>query len=315
MELYRSTIENLDTQVDSHNAAFDQLTNGMTDEQADAYAESIGFDEDKPVTDFENQHNFCSLRKKLITLENQWLDQQGDGSWNMDADPDNYYVDDEVERALLNEQSEVLIGTCATGYTLYKFYSWGNVHIPLGNSTEMTDILTQLNTGNYPLALPINTNGPSQTTVITILNNTSLVCPTLTSSGAGDCFTSTNPTNNPASSCKSYVKDKGENIFSNTRRIKWKHKFKDAHFPNLPALNQRIKAVTTSYKKKSGKWKKYRATLYSGYVGQMSSTNCNLDAQSSSQGVEKRKKRLKCNFSYLDAGAKTQENKLFSVHK
>ena len=315
IELYNSTIENLETQVDSHNAYFDQLTNGMTDEQADTYAESIGFDEDKPITDFENQHNFCSLRKKLITLENQWLDQQGDGNWDLNTDPDSYYIDDDVERALLNEQSEVLIGTCATGYTLYKFYSWGNVHIPLGDSTEMTNILTQLNNGNYPLSLPINTTGPSQTTVITILNNTSLECPTITSSGGGACFVTADPTNNPALTCKSYVKDKGEHYFSSTRRIKWKHKMKYAGIPNPANTSQKMKVVTTSYKKKNSRWKRYRATLYSGITGQLSDNNCTLATGNTSTGKEKRKKRLKYIWTFPGQVSTTTENKFFSVHK
>ncbi|MBW8524616.1 hypothetical protein K0U91_04210 [Chryseobacterium chendengshani] len=59
----------------------------MTDEEADDYADEIGFNEDYPLIKFEEELNSCSLRQNIETLEEDWLSQQGDGAWNLNADP------------------------------------------------------------------------------------------------------------------------------------------------------------------------------------------------------------------------------------
>ncbi len=318
--LYESTIENLETQIEAHNNSFDQLTIAMTNEQADEYADSIGFDEDKPLTDFENQYNFCSLRKKINTLESQWLEQQGDGNWNLEYNPDSYYVDDDVERTLLNEQSEVLIGTCETGYILYKFYNWGHIQLPLSNLTDLTNVLTQLNNGNYPLVLPINIYGSSLNTVTQILNNSPYDC---SAQPLVECPTViyTEPTNSPANSCQDKIKEKGENIFNSGRRILWKHKFiKLSNFITGGKVT-RIKSVTKSFKKKNGKWKKFRTSIAAGVTG-AAYEDCTGE-KAINEEKQKRRKRVKIKVELAEPVSqysqyqknKVRPNSLFSIHK
>lgn len=317
MESYQSTIETLEMQVESHNNAFDQLTNGMSDIEAEAYADSIGFDDDKPITDFENTFQFGSLRKKLNALEDQWLNQQVDGNWNLDTDPDSYYIDDDVERALLNEQSEVLIGTCETGYTLYKFYNWGYVHLPVGNFNELSNVLVQLNNGNYPLSLPININGSSLASVNAILDNSSFVCQTITTSES--CFITTDPTNDTVNDCQETVKNKGEHVFNSERRIKWKHKFiKLKNYGSGGGVYTRAKSVTKSFRKKNGKWKPFKAAISAGVSGK-AYENCSTEKQVN-EDKQKRRKRVKMKTDLQEPAGTSQKNKvksnsLFSVHK
>ncbi|WP_394660350.1 hypothetical protein [uncultured Chryseobacterium sp.] len=91
---YETAIVKLDQQIEDYNDAFDQQTAGMTDEEADDYAESVGFDENQPLIDFEKDLHFCSLRQYLAELDDTWLDQQGDGAWDLNTAPDEYYIDD-----------------------------------------------------------------------------------------------------------------------------------------------------------------------------------------------------------------------------
>ncbi|STA51378.1 Uncharacterised protein [Chryseobacterium carnipullorum] len=141
LQAYGDAIIKLDQLIDDHNDAFDQQTINMTDEQADDYADTTGFDENEPLTKFEDELKFCSLRKEIETQEAQWLAQQTDGAWNISASPDDHFIDDETERALLSLGSEFIVGDCRTGYTLYKRYDWGYVSFPLNDPSQVSQAL------------------------------------------------------------------------------------------------------------------------------------------------------------------------------
>lgn len=103
-EKYWETIELLDQMIEDDCDSFDAtVPNNITDDQYDALADAAGFDEDNVLRNFEEDLAFCSLRRKIESLENDWLDQQGDGQWDINADPDNHFIDDETERTLLSQ--------------------------------------------------------------------------------------------------------------------------------------------------------------------------------------------------------------------
>ncbi|MBS4041666.1 MAG: hypothetical protein KGZ81_13845, partial [Flavobacteriales bacterium] len=132
-EKYWETIEVLDQMIENDCDSFDAtVPNNITDDQYDALADAAGFDEDNVLRKFEEDLAFCSLRRKIESLENDWLDQQGDGQWDINADPDNHFIDDETERTLLSQNAEVIIGSKERGYVYYKFIddegNWIEVH-------------------------------------------------------------------------------------------------------------------------------------------------------------------------------------------
>lgn len=299
LQAYGDAIIKLDQLIDDHNDAFDQQTINMTDEQADDYADTTGFDENEPLTKFEDELKFCSLRKEIETQEAQWLAQQTDGAWNISASPDDHFIDDETERALLSLGSEFIVGDCRTGYTLYKRYDWGYVSFPLNDPSQVSQALAALN--NLP-----NPGQATQSQVAAALDPYK--------GSTGYSLNTTNPPASQASTCRGSVKDKGEHIFSSDRRIRWKHKLKDAHFPNLSGTSL-MKTYTKSYRKKKGKWKTFRATIFTGYYGEISQPiQCTNLGPALLQGKERRRIKVKERSKML-IDVSVKQNEFFSVHK
>lgn len=116
---YNQTIDYLDQQTETYCDAFDLQWGYLSDDLYEVKCNELGFDEDKKLLQFENNFTFCSLRKKINTLETAWLAIQGDGLWDANADLDNHFIEDDTERALLNEGVEVIIGPFGIKKTSY----------------------------------------------------------------------------------------------------------------------------------------------------------------------------------------------------
>lgn len=141
-ETFKNTAKALDDQwelnIDNMNK---QAGTNLTDEQYEAYIKSVGFNEDQPYLDFENNYKFCSLRKYLDTKEDQWLSRRTDEEdWNeaikTDPDPDSHFIWDE-ERPLFNPQSEVIVLNKEGKKIIYKFYPDGYVMVRNMNEKEL----------------------------------------------------------------------------------------------------------------------------------------------------------------------------------
>ncbi|WP_072882497.1 hypothetical protein [Chryseobacterium takakiae] len=123
----------------------------------------------------------------------------------------------------------------------------------------MTTILTALNNITNPTVQPININGATPSQVNDVLANYE--------QPVVKVVTTVPPTSSNSGSCRNYVKDKGEHLFSSDRRISWKHKFKETGFLVHPLLTDKtlIKTYTKSFRKKKGRWKKYKSTISTGF--------------------------------------------------
>lgn len=305
---YEDAIVQLDYMIDNHNDSFDQQTANMTDVEADDYADATEFDEDLPLHKFENELGFCSLRQNILTLENDWLNQQSDGAWNLDTNPDSHYVDDETERALLSLGSEFIVGNCKIGYKYYKRFDWGTVEIEINDLGALSTLVTALNN----IVGPTNINGATLAQVTAVVNSSD----SPNKVDIKDIGTIIGILQ-PSTDCKEIAKEKGENIFSSDKRIIWKNKFvRKAGFGNS-SPHVRGKSLTKSFRKKKGKWKKYRATITSGLDGVVY-RNCGTSVPLVSM-KEKKRKRLKELKSLGDPGSyqlhRLKPNGLVSVHK
>lgn len=312
LQSYEDAIDTFDNLIDQHNDDFDQITAGMSDEEADDYADEIGFDEDEPLTKFENELEFCSLRKYILELENNWLQQQGNGSWNLDTDPSNYFIDDATEQALLSYGSEFIVGNCKDGYTMYKVFDWGYVSFPINSISETSQILIALNNLANITIEPLNINGASIAAVEEVLGSLVLdIQPQVVETNPSVVNNNTNPSQNY--SCNRYSKEKGEFLFSSNKRIQWKHKLKDVAWPYQAMNLTKIKTITESYRKKNGHWKKYRATISAGYDGGIVDYyTCTNNGGTLSGDKQKKRKRLKKKYNTLQFGVKV--NEFFSIH-
>ena len=250
-EKYWETIEKLDQMIEEDCDAFDtNVSNNVSDDQYDALAEAAGFDEDNVLRKFEEDLTFCSLRQKIESLENEWLDQQGDGQWDINTDPDNHFIDDETERTLLSQYAEVIIGDKERGYVYYKFIddegNWIEVHN--NDLNVISQIAQQINQGNIP------TNNPN-VTVVTPKRDKQI-----------------------GYSCKDKVKEVKYEVLG-ADRLKRISKVRPAFGtncsnPNNPCTSvfpSKVKAKTKGYKKKNGKWKARRLWIAAGINGQSQS--------------------------------------------
>lgn len=305
---YWGTIDQLDVMIDSDCDAFDAtVPNNVTDDQYDALADAVGFDEDNVLRKFEEDLEFCSLRRKIEGEEATWLDQQGDGQWDANADPDNHFIDDETERTLLSENAEVIIGDKKRGYTYYKFVDDEGNWIEVSNAdlNVISQIAQQISQGSIP------TNNPNVTVVTPKRDEQS------------------------GYSCKDKVKEvKYEEIGGD--RLKRISKVRPSFGTNCNAnpctsvFPSKVKAKTKGYKRKNGRWKARRLWIAAGINGQsqpdqgLRYIDCAYE-----NGVhkykEKRRRRVKVKTTtttYIPVAGTPQrfnnalqDNRIYSYHK
>jgi hypothetical protein len=169
-----------------------------------------------------------------------WLNVQGDGVWDITTDPDEHFIEDDTERALLNEGVEVIIGTGTRTdpYKIYKFNADGSYYVISNMNTTASQ---QINNGTYVAG--------SSADVVKVVE----VKPV------------------PPIGCKYEVKDKGY-AYDGNSRIKWKAKSYRETGASQTSQSYMIKgkiiAKTKSYKKKNnGGWKGKRAWITAGIQG------------------------------------------------
>lgn len=298
---YWETIDALDQMIEDECDAFDAtVPSNTSDDDYDALANAVGFDEDNVLLSFEEDLGFCSLRTKLLLLENDWLDQQGSGEWDASTDPDNHFIDDDTERAILSHDAEVIIGDIQRGYVYYKFLddvgNWIEVH----NSDF--DAMAQVSNGNIP------TNNP----------NVIVVTP---------------EREEGSSTCKDKVKEVKYQALGDNRikRIsKVRPAFGTNYSTNSSVQPSKIKVKTKGYKWKNGKWRNRRTWVAAGINAEISSNHGlrYIDCIHESEIYkfkEKRRRKAKVKSTTTTYIAvigvpqrnnnELQDNKLYSYHK
>lgn len=109
----------------------ESVSQDWSDEEQDLYLNSINFDEDKFYKEFENLHNFSSLRKAINTEYDQWLSEQvslPDDENNVN-DPDNHPLVLEEQRTLFNKGGEIIVGSNTGEAIIYKIFDWGSLEV------------------------------------------------------------------------------------------------------------------------------------------------------------------------------------------
>ena len=262
----------------------------MSDEDYEAYAESIGFDEDEPLREFESDLNFCSLWHKIFDMETNWLAQQGDGVWNENQDPDNHFIDEETERVLLNEGAEVMIGTEKTGYIIYKFYDWGYIEIHNNDIIALQEINL---TGNIPS------------------NNSNI-----------KIFDDKKAETSQVPDCIGGVTHRKYFRTGSKTRIKTVDKMKDFRGAPGPSKSSKIKSKTKYYRKKAGVWTRGKTTLTAGFEGSYNRLNyfadwreCGFLRDLTELKTRKRSKVKKKHKGPSDMYFRVLDNQLSGVHK
>lgn len=310
---YHKIIFELDEQIDIDVNAFDASIDAsqLSDDEYNAKCEALGFDEDNTLRRFERNLGFCSLRRKIETAENAWLDQQGVGNWDLSTDPDDHFIDDETERTLLNEQVQVGIRDRKGGIVIY----------------QLRD-----DEGNYEEVYNMDTSALQTVTAAAISGNQ---VPTGTPNVVSNVV---KPAETGIGGCKDKVKEvKIEVNAENTFRIQRKSKLRRAWGTTCSngscssITGSRLKARTKGYKRKSnGGWKGTRSLITAAIYGMQPNTagaafiDCNQE-KVVLEHREKRRRRVKvkATSSTFIAGAgnpttsnfNVRDNRLFSYHK
>jgi hypothetical protein len=260
---FNNTVEMLDKMTEIHCDQFDAtLPADISEDLYNQKADDIGFDEDYIIKKFEDDLYFCSLRSKIDREETDWLDQQGDGEWDLESDPDNDFIDDETERALLSYGHEVIIGTRDKGYKIYKLNDAnGNFYEILNMDTNA---ISQINTGN------------------TNLNNPNVI----------KYIPSPKPETCKGKVFESKIEENGE--YRIKRKSIIRHPFGTNNNNNSNILPGKIKAKTVGYKKVRGRWKKRRTWITAGINGEDSNTDGYTFANCTTQSNGLRKVKTKC---------------------
>ncbi|WMI68161.1 hypothetical protein [Mangrovimonas sp. YM274] len=299
-DVYWQTVDQLDDMIDTYCDAFDAtVPSGISDDQYDALADAAGFDEDDKLVQFESDLEFCSLRANIAALEEIWLSQQGDGLWDPTTDPDNHFIDDETERALLSVNAEVLIGD-KSNFVYYKFLDDNGNYIEVHNNDQQA--MAQVSSGNVPSGNPN----------VVVVEEQRI---------------------DPPSGCKYKVKEVDYHYDdANGKRLKQISKIR-REFGNVYGTSviskSRIKVKTKGYKRKNGEWKNRRTWITAGIDGATVGSDgigynaCQAIIDPIKKIKEKRRRRVKAKMTiepfdgtlpdlqYLSV----KDNKLYSLHK
>jgi len=130
-EHYQNTYNCLENAYEAHNDWFDQQTIGMSDEDAENYAASIGFDEDQPLINFELFQNFYSYRRWLRNIETALA--------NTNNNPLDYdYLVDDIMATLVARNRCIRINN-----TLYYYHNDDEVYFTNSEDCFLINLLTQ----------------------------------------------------------------------------------------------------------------------------------------------------------------------------
>jgi len=130
-DTYNNYADDLDSQVDALDDAFVAEWGYLDDDALNAKEEELGFDSEKPLTDFENQNDFYSLRNKYYEEENTWLNHDVLDE-NNDPNDKDIFDFDEAEMALMNPKGEIKIGS-----KIYKYVETGILKINDGDFEKL----------------------------------------------------------------------------------------------------------------------------------------------------------------------------------
>lgn len=128
-----TTLDDLENEVEVYDDNFLASHSELTQEELFELEDSVNYDENKPLEDFENQYpGFHSLRKMLSDEFNAWLDTDGD---NVANDPDHHFILDDNFRAVLNEQACLRVED-----TIYLMHDTGWIEVYNADLDVVADI-------------------------------------------------------------------------------------------------------------------------------------------------------------------------------
>lgn len=120
MQQFQDVYNCLDQAYETWNDNFESLHSSLSDDDYNAYCDSVGFEDDQPLIDFESALNFYSYRKYMSGLETTWLANGADSA----SDPENGDVlEDDILATMFSYDQAVMIND-----TIYWIDKNGNMY-------------------------------------------------------------------------------------------------------------------------------------------------------------------------------------------
>jgi len=291
-------VETLEDQVDNHEDSFVIPNDHLSEDALNDLEESSGFISDQPLIDYENSHEFCSLRAIEAALEDAWLDSSDQPGWSFDDYQENAINVDPYEQTLFNPFNEIMICN-----DIYKFIETGVLIID-STHPDAVAALTASNNGISPEELAITYGGNSEDPGA-LQYNEDLI--------SGNCILKTR-------------KSIGIDLAAKYK-LRAIHQL-DNKTINGPSLNKakKYKAFTKNYHRKTNnsKWKKRRIKSSAGFDGRRHDVNdpilCGMLIDTDVTGRYKKRRRSsgKIKVVLVSGGAPdvgTETGELVSTHR
>ncbi len=276
-------ISYLEYKYDQYTDAFVSQYPGKTINELNDIEGLVNFNDEQPFIDFENQYGIVSLRSQLTSAEDYWMETTG-GDETISPDPDETYMDEVEIRTIVNSYGEVKVGS-----TYYVFNSDGSYYEYVdtgggggggGGCSTRECILKVLRDRASGQALPAN---------VRHINSVMLILP----------------------ECRYLAKDKGKPD-NGTWRMKWKVKISTGEYR---LWGHGAKAITKSWKKVDGKWKRRTANISAIVFGDIVSwADCSAQAAIDKDSGVKKKRRIQAKVSFYNSKAKSGQIKSYHSH-
>lgn len=273
---FEQAVEYLEFKYAQYSDAFASQYPGLSDDQLSQVEETTGFNDNIPYENFENAYGIYSLRARLAYEEEQWL-ANTDGETGID--PSEGYTDDDDEMALMNYWGEIKIGSYIYMFnqdgSYYQYYDDGGCSLCVAATTSQ---LRSRKVGD-PMPTGVSIIKPEPSAIII---------------GPG--------------SCENVIKST-DFVYNGARtwRMKWKIKAVNGPFGGRAHL----KAVTRSYKKVNGKWKKRSAQIEAYAAGTIWDGSCASSTSIETPIKSKKARKVKAKNYYY---GKVKEREILGTH-
>jgi len=106
METVKRTLKEFEKQIEKNDAAFAQYYSDLNDDELFKKQQEVGYNKYQPLVNFDNHLGFRSINADYIEAEDRYLKQK---HLREEDDPDNHFIGQPEERALLNGCNEIMV--------------------------------------------------------------------------------------------------------------------------------------------------------------------------------------------------------------
>lgn len=172
-QLYNSNLE-------YDNGFQSQIPADINLDQAEDFFNSIGYEQEKIYSDFEEQNNFMSLRKKLEIEDEIWIESQdfpigteaeiGTSPVIAYENPHGFRIASSAGRVLYNSGAEVIVNDSENNPIIYKEFDWGTLKVK-NMDIDLIRTINESNIKDYPsIAALIENNANASADIPNVTN-------------------------------------------------------------------------------------------------------------------------------------------------